>query len=716
MTTLAVSKDLFSRMAKLDAVVRSRVTELASKCQQMSIQDLRESKGLHLEPYVNQRDPRARTIRLGDNHRGIVMVPDRSETIVLVDVLTHEEADRWMVNNEFRVNAATGAFEIVDVAGLGELLETRPEAPVVEAQQLLYAHRADKDFTALGVDGDLLPLLRVLADEDQLLPLLAMIPPGQADALMALIGQDTVEDIYVELAGRETIPEIGPDDVDTAISTPASQAGFHVLTGDTDLAEMLAKPLAVWRTYLHPSQRDAAYRATYNGPVRVTGGAGTGKTVVAMHRAKALVDALDEPAGRPILFTTFTRNLAQAIERELVTLGGSDLADRVEVLNIDRLSRQVVQDAEGAAPGVAQGDGLRAIWQDAVDELGFDYSVPFLIQEWEQVILAQGIDSRDDYLQTSRAGRGVPLDRKDRARVWKIVEAATGTMTRRRQRTYLQIAADAAGYLAADPVKPYQHVIVDEGQDLHETQWRLIRAAVAEGPNDLFIVGDSHQRIYDRRSSLSKVGINIRGRSRRLRINYRTTHEILGWALAVLGEGDFDDLDAGQDPHGTAEYHSYLHGEYPVVAGFSTPAEMATALAAQVSEWVADGIDESTIAVALPTKDGFALVEQALRAAGLRSFKLGKDLKFGEGVAIGTMHRMKGLEYVAVAVAGAGADQLPNPKAIAAVAGDPAETARELQRERCLLYVASTRARELLWVGYAGRPSPFLPPATATQT
>lgn len=173
-----------------------------------------------------------------------------------------------------------------------------------------------------------------------------------------------------------------------------------------------------------------------------------------------------------------------------------------------------------------------------------------------------------------RTGRGTRLDRKQRAHVWKVIEAATQRLAARNQRAYLQIAAAAAGYLDQEIVKPYQHVIVDEAQDLHEAQWRLLRAAVAEGPNDLFIVGDAHQRIYARRSSLSKIGINIRGRSRKLRINYRTTRQILRWSLTVLGGGDYDDLDDGSDSQDVAGYHSYLDGPKPTCEGFTSKAAM----------------------------------------------------------------------------------------------------------------------------------------------
>lgn len=230
------------------------------------------------------------------------------------------------------------------------------------------------------------------------------------------------------------------------------------------------------------------------------------------------------------------------------------------------------------------------------------------------------------------------------------------------------------------------------------------------------IVGDSHQRIYDRRSSLSKVSIE-RGRSKRLRINYRTTHEILRWLLAVLGEGDFDDLDTGTDAQDRAGYHSFLDGAPPSVNGFDTAAEMAAGLADQVARRITDGVEPSEIGVQRGPRapspwSRRRCVTPASAASGARS---GEFLKLGEGVAIGTMHRMKGLEYRCMAVVGVSADQVPSPSALAAVAGDVTEVGLEAPSvSAALLYVACTRAREDLWVGYSGEPSPFLGASAAS--
>ncbi len=481
----------------------------------------------------------------------------------------------------------------------------------------------------------------------------------------------------------------------------------RLLPADEDeLQEMLAKPLAQWRTYLHPSQRDAAFRE-FSGPARVTGGPGTGKTIVAIHRAAHLAESVVSQRGKPILLTTFTRNLAQLIERDLRELAGGDVLDAVEVLNVDRLAYRVVQDAEGVRPAIV--NDIVAWWRDVVDEQGLDFTAEFLNNEWEQVVLAQGCSSRDEYLTASRAGRGISLGRRQRVDVWRAVEALNRKLVDADKRTYLQLADVAAGYLAQRKIKPYQHVIVDEAQDLHESQWRLLRAAVDEHPDDMFIVGDSHQRIYDRRSSLRKVGINIVGRSKKLKINYRTTHEILGWSLSVLGETDFDDLDDGPETNDFAGYHSFLHGARPMSVEAGSAKEQLDALVDQVRAWIDGGVEEDEIAVTARASSSFDAVERALRDGGMASCRLGQELPTGIGVRVGTMHRMKGLEFRCVAIIDCDDDNMPAHWYVTSAAADPVQHEVDVVRERCLLYVACTRAREALWLGWSGKRSRFVP-------
>ncbi len=707
MAKLAISTDFLNGYAKLEKPQRSRVSALADLFQRQSAMELRSNKGIHLESHTAARDSRARTIRIGDNHRGIVIDAGDDETFILTTIGTHDETDRWMAQNTFRVNQATGAFEIVNIEEIDEVIGTVvPEAPA----EALFDHRKDKDFVKLGIDEHLLPPLRAFTDEDQLMGLLMVLPQTQSDTLMSLLGDATLEDIYADIAGSVDPDVIDTDDLAGALAAPASQSQFQIVATEDELSEMLGQPLKTWRLFLHHTQRDLAYKHAFNGPARVTGGAGTGKTVVALHRTRHLAGQLTERGGKPILFTTFTRNLANVIEGDLLNLGGTELLDVVQVANVDRFAHRVVRDVEGQSPTIVFDKELVDLWERAADLTAIDHTPEFLRNEWEQVILAQRCQSRSDYFQVSRAGRGIPLDRRARAQVWKAIEAFLQLLDGLGARTYLQLAEAAAGYLEARSVKPFQHVVVDEAQDLHEAQWRLLRAAVPEGPNDMFIVGDSHQRIYDRRSSLSKVGIKIVGRSRRLRINYRTTHEILRWAMALLGEGPFDDLDGGVEVQDTAGYHSFLHGPDPTMLGFGSAKEQLDALVERVSSWVDDGLRETDIGVAARGAGSLTGAKAALERSGIKAFELRPNGPTGDGVQLGTMHRMKGLEFNAVAVIDIDNTRVPSPSALTRKEADEVQHRLDLQRERSLLYVAATRARGHLWIGWSGNPSRFLGP------
>jgi len=709
MAKLAISIDFLDDYHRLEKRQRNRVLELARIFADSTPAELSRHKGVHLEPHNNAADPRSKTVRIDSNFRGIVLDLGDNETYLLTKIGSHDDTDRWMANNQFKVNAATGALEILNVAAIAAAVGEIGTQPVPEIEQL-FAHRKDKDFTQLGINEDLVLALRALTSEDELLSLLSALPTGQHDALIALTGDETVEQIYQQVAGDIHAASIDTEDLAAALEAPASQSSFHVFTDEEELSLMLNEPLAKWRVYLHHTQRTLAERESYNGPVRVTGGAGTGKTIVAIHRARFLADRVEDRSQRTILFTTFTKNLAEAIERQLVSLAGREVLEAVEVSNVDALAYRVVREAEGSAPTIIDAKDDARLWEMVRDNLGLDFSAEFMRHEWEQVVLAQDIDSRSDYFLANRAGRGVRLDRRNRAKVWKGIEAYLHELDRQNKRTFLQLSAAAAGYLSSRQVKPYNHVVVDEAQDLHEAQWRMLRAAVAEAPNDMFIVGDSHQRIYDRRSSLSKVGINIRGRSKRLRVNYRTTRQILRWAMALLGEEVYDDLDEGTDDQTGSTYYSHLNGLPPVVLPAKNAKEQYGALAAQVKQWIDDGIEPEAIGVIARTTTELDGARSALTSAGVSNLIMGREIAKGDGVRLGSMHRTKGLEFMAVAVINVDDDTVPAHWELTDKSADEVQHRVDLMRERCLLYVACTRARDHLWVGWSGKPSRFIEP------
>lgn len=368
----------------------------------------------------------------------------------------------------------------------------------------------------------------------------------------------------------------------------------------------------------------------------VRGGAGTGKTVVAMHRAKHLADAIKEDpaqAGQRVLLTTFTTSLAHDIEANLRTLCPDHLdvrPPRIEVINLDRWVSQFLKrksfGREVAFFGEAR-DRLDQIWQEVFDdhELPEGLSEPFVKAEWSQIVQAKGLTDKRAYLKASRAGRGTPLDRRKRATLWDLFEDYRARMISEGLAEPDDAYREATDILSSEaPNLPYAAVIVDEAQDMGEQAFRLIRAIVPESPagdqNSIFIVGDAHQRIYGRRASMSSCGIEVRGRSRRLRLNYRTTQEIRAWAVSILEGVSVDDLDDGTDT--LRGYVSLLHGAAPELVSCASEAQELEGLVAWVRALPADQIQLAEIGILCARRKDVERVREALRAAELETVVL----------------------------------------------------------------------------------------------
>jgi superfamily I DNA/RNA helicase len=301
----------------------------------------------------------------------------------------------------------------------------------------------------------------------------------------------------------------------------------------------------------------------------------------------------------------------------------------------------------------------------------------------------------------------MPLGKAQRRKIWQLVQQVQSQLSTQRRSTFLQLANEAARLLRDSGEPPYRHVIIDEAQDLHPAQWRMLRAAVPPGPNDMFIVGDTHQRIYDNHVSLAKVGINVRGRSRRLTVNYRTTEEILALAVPTLGKAAVIGLDDEADS--LTGYYSPLHGGRPEVHAVASRDAELVALTERVRGWIDEGIEAHAIGIAARANYLAEQAATALKASGIPVASLtAKSAQ--DAIRVGTMHRMKGLEFQAVAVIGVADGVVPAPAAVTPAETDPLAHRQDLQRERCLLFVACTRARDHLYVSYSGSPSPFLIP------
>ncbi|MFC9591087.1 UvrD-helicase domain-containing protein [Streptomyces sp. NPDC056944] len=677
-------------------------------------------------------------LRLADTDWLIVSVKHRKEA--------YEKLDRL----SYGINRITGGIEYVDLQIVEESVLRRAAAPrhvtppaepvpaPAPAPVPLFAAFSDEQLTDLGVAGPLVPVVRTLTTEDQLLGLAEYAPQLTSEVLLALHDGASYDAVLEQI----TSPVSAPDPVDTDdFRAAAERPATMVTTTDEALREALeGGDFGRWKVFLHPTQSRLVERE-YSGPARVGGGPGTGKTIVALHRVKHLVDRLPPGRNKPVLLTTYNKNLAADLRSRLLQLGGEELLARVEISHVDQLALRVVREAEpgSAKQTLDESQALRE-WRAMLDELGeTGWDAQFLHDEWSQVILGQAVVSRTEYFRARRAGRGKNISRAERAEIWQLTERFTQRLDRLGRQTWEQVAeraarlemdreqriqaverqreeaggldnihlqAGSAGWLR----HRFQHIVVDEAQDLRAAHWKLLRAMVPRAANDIFLVGDTHQRIYGNQVTLGSLGVHIRGRSAKLTLSYRTTRQILGSALGVLSGESFDDLDGSTED--LAGYRSVLTGSLPQLHGCDDWESEQESIAALLADWIALPTPPGQIAVCVPTNAMASELAYTLLAhKGIKAVEIGPEGPRGdEGVHIGTMFRFKGLEYQRMVIAGVRDGLVPREAVTRLRSDDAVRYRRELQRARSLLFVAATRSRDSLAIFWHGRPSPFLEP------
>ena len=665
------------------------------------------SPSINYERIASFSDPNLRTVRIDRDWRAIVAHPEEGDVYLLLWVDHHDEAMRWAKNKRVAIHPDTGSLQLVSV----ERVDVTEAAPAEPETPPLFEGLRDRELSRLGVPAEQLASVREVRSPAQLEALRPVLPPEAFEALYWLSEGESLAEVERAMAVRPE-PEVDTSDFAAALERDASKRRFAVVEDDEALAAMLDAPLDKWRVFLHPSQRKLVYRH-WNGPVRVLGGAGTGKTVVAMHRAAWLAGEVFTAPGDRVLFTTFTRNLAADIEANLASLCPPEVLARIEVTHLDKWVAGLLRRA-GYPYRIAwwgADDRLARLWEEALALAPDGFSPGFFRDEWELVVQAQGCETWEDYRRASRAGRGRRLSRKQRKDCWPVFEEYRALLERESLREPEDAMRDAALLLREGKLRVnVRAIVVDEAQDMSTHAFALLRAAIPQQqPDDLFIVGDGHQRIYRRRVVLSHAGVDIRGRGRRLRVNYRTTDEIRRTAVAVLEGVEFDDLDAGADS--TRGYRSLTHGEVPrrvVTEDFDSEV-------AAIAAWIAEatgGSPEALARTCLVARTG-DLVEryaQALAARGIRTRKVRRsepDDPARPGLRVATMHRVKGLEFDRVVVAGLGAENMPLRRRLDRT-DDPAVRREAEVMERALLYVALTRARKAALLTAHGRPSPWV--------
>ncbi|MDR3468143.1 MAG: AAA family ATPase [Xanthobacteraceae bacterium] len=626
------------------------------------------------------------TIRVNRDLR--IVVYKQNQKSVFCYVAHHDDAYSWAERRRFEVHPVTGAAQIV------ELVEVvREEVKIVTREATRPGVLANEDqeyLLSLGVPATYLELVQQV-DEDGLLELLPRLPEEAQEALMAIATGERPERRPVMLANVEADPFTHPD----------AQRRFWVASDEQMVAQALEKPWAEWLVFLHPSQR-AAVEKRFNGPARISGSAGTGKSVVAMHRAAHL--AREAPSGK-ILLTTFSKVLSERLSEGMDILLGpsSEVRRRVDVVHLHAYAHSHASRLNRLA--IADDLTIDGLIRQARQGLDAAITNDFLRAEWDAIIDYWGIRSFDEYEAIPRIGRGTPIAGALRRRLWRVFEEVQRHLATKELYTFGDVCDRLRQRIEEDGIRPFQHVVVDEAQDLGPRELRLVAALAPAGSRSLTFAGDVGQRIFRWPFSWLSAGIDVRGRSHRLKVNYRTTAEIRRFSDHLL-PARLTEVDGEAEERGAV---SLLRGPKPGLKGSVDLAGEASVLAEWLSGLRERGVAPDEIAIFARTRRALQeTVEPALKRTQMSSTWLVPDKAHESGkVVLGTLHSAKGLEFRAVAIVACSDTQLPLQAALD-LATEADEKRLTQDRELSLLYVGCTRARDQLLITWSGNPSRFL--------
>lgn len=682
------------------------VLSLPKKVQAKAMTLFNKLRADHKDPSLNFEavegavDPKMYAVRIDYTYRCIISYQKNPTVFILLWADHHDEAFAWAQNKKCNINIHNGSIQIFKTS-----LQIRNEGIPVNPQQLLFANLSNHDLLELGVPEEQIVYVRSFSDtNDFYVNAKNCIPDDAYEALGWILEDIPVVEVIdmVKSAGQTH----SINDMNTALECPLSMKNFVVIDSEDELKSMMDKPLEKWRVFLHPTQRKNVIKE-FNGPARVLGGAGTGKTVVAMHRARYLAKKLCEAGGNEkILFTTFSVNLVEDIKGNLRGFCSKEELKHIEVVNIDAWVSRFLLEKKIKTRMLYDNDEINKIWDEAIllsNDVN-NYSREFYIDEWNSVVTANDAYEVKTYMTAPRNGRGTALDRKKRLGIWKVFENYLRIIHERNVHDINYAMYKCRNMLSNNG--HYAHIIVDEGQDLSNSAYRLIRSiAGKEHKNDIFIVGDSHQRIFKNKPVLSKCGINIRGRSSTLKINYRTTEEIRRYAISMLTGISFDDLD-NEEINSICQ--SLTHGNSPEIKCFDDYQSEIQFIREEIQKLINNGVELRDICIVARTNSILAKYGSDLNYSFVTyDIKTNEaDDRNAEALRLATMHRIKGLEFQYIFIAGANDGIIPLKVAISNV--DALSARESLNSERSLLYVALTRAQKAVYVTGCGTLSKIL--------
>ena len=614
-------------------------------------------------------------------------------SLLLCYVDHHDKAYEWAERRKLETHPKTGAAQFVEIREkVQEIVVPKyVETPKVKVKrQKLFSQIPDAELLGFGVPTEWLPDVRQ-ATEDTLLTLTDHLPGEAAEALLELA-----------TGGKPRLPQ-PVTEATNPFDHPDAQRRFRVMTNVEELERALEFPWEKWTVFLHPEQRQWVER-DYNGPTRVSGSAGTGKTIVALHRAAFLARA--NPDAR-VLLATFSDTLAHALHTKLRRLIGSEprLGERIDVHSLNTLGIRLHKSLVGPVKLANRNDVRDGLQLASQSVGGHKFTLHFLISEWEQVVDAWQLASWEAYRDVARLGRKTRLSEAQRAVLWSIFEQCRAGLKKQGITTEAAVFTNVASKLAKTNNRPFDFAVVDEAQDIGIPQLRFFAALGGSRSNALFFAGDLGQRIFQQPFSWKALGVDIRGRSRTLRVNYRTSHQIRMQADRLLGP-QVADVDGNVDDR--RDTISIFNGPPPKIQIHNNEKEESKTVSVWILEHMKAGVAPHEFGVFVRSEAQVPRARAAVEQAGIPFKVLDEHVETTSGFAsISTMHLAKGLEFRAVVVMACDDEIIPLQERIETV-GDDADLQEVYDTERHLLYVACTRARDFLLVTSVEPASEFL--------
>jgi len=695
---LFISDTCFDSIFELPKKIQEKVVTFQRK-----FRENKNTLGIHLEPIPSFNNPTLRTARIDDNYRAVIGVLD-NDTYSMLYVGTHEKAYYWGEHKRFVWNEQTQSCQVMTIEETSVIAPQLDEETTPESVNYCFDGITDEQILKIGVPQELIKRVRLIKDLNDLDSLDSLLPIDVFENIYNILDGETIENVISSIEEGQALTG------DDKLLSDNNRRRFVELTDDDVLQNIIEQGMDKWQIFLHPSQRKLV-DAEYKGTMKVSGGAGTGKTIAAIHRLKYLCEKPDAK----VLFTTYTKtlsiNLADSIAKlniptQKYTLNNIDkvLIDIASKYNIK--SGYKILDFSGD-------DESKKLWREVLESEVTEFDEQFLYDEYIDVIVYFGNNDLASYMMQPRIGRTKSLSRKQRIEVWRLVEKYKDLKTLRGVVDRLELFNDTTNYLIENGIHPFTNVIADEFQDFSNPELKFLRALVAVGQNDIFLTGDPFQHIYNgRKINFSAAGINIRGvRSRQLKINYRTTEPIKKMAMNVVKGFDYDDMDGGLEK--LNGYVSLIHsGESPIYKIVEDPNAECQQIVDWLNECVKAGIKKSEVCIAAPTSQLLKEIQKTLHNDGTDYRMLKGSQKEGsqDGVNLCTFHSLKGLEYKVIILMDVNERSFPSrEKEEYPFSGmNIVERKEYLSSKRSLLYVAITRARQLVYIVGFGEPTGLL--------